>query len=484
MISLIAAFSVFLFNLRSTSAALSSSTTGLSNVNAPDWVQLVAGGISMDNQVMITSGMIEAYEEFVSSHPDWETSFTSQQTDLFLGSGVSSSFTSSSSHNVSEPLWFEQRLSHFNDGGVGDVSWKQRFWYSDYYYKPGGPVLLFDCGEGEGGSSWVDPRYDYLTTTLMKELGALGISLEHRYYGQSQPTSDLSTDNLRWLNVRESVADNAWLALNIVLPDFEGDIRAPATPWIIVGGSYPGAKSAILKVTYPSVFFGNVALAPVLIRQKLPEQCSLLLVAFTDAVDAVLGALDNESLRLELFRTFGVSNSLTNTDFAFALSAPVRTWQSASGKGKSNGDWDPKNGKYGEAIDSLCGVLAASVANEPSTPFEPHNDLDAFVLQALTAFQASDLRTTDMSPFALFRIFNAYRGFFNDKASSFGAGDNSNLLKNDYSSFAERVSLDQWSSRSWPWQYCSEFGFFFTTPPQNQPSIISRAINQEYWQNR
>ena len=38
---------------------------------------------------------------------------------------------------------------------------------------------------------------------------ALLMSLEHRYYGESQPFADWSTDNLKWLTAWEALADIA-----------------------------------------------------------------------------------------------------------------------------------------------------------------------------------------------------------------------------------------------------------------------------------
>jgi hypothetical protein len=37
-------------------------------------------------------------------------------------------------------------------------------------------------------------------------------SLEHRYYGKSHATSNLSTDSLRFLSTEQSLADHAYFA--------------------------------------------------------------------------------------------------------------------------------------------------------------------------------------------------------------------------------------------------------------------------------
>jgi len=69
--------------------------------------------------------------------------------------------------------------------------------------------------------------------------------LEHRFYGQSVPKNDLSTDNLRFLSVEQALAD-----LNRFSEEYKKTLTTKKNPWIAVGGSYPGALSA----WYRSVF--------------------------------------------------------------------------------------------------------------------------------------------------------------------------------------------------------------------------------------
>ena len=45
--------------------------------------------------------------------------------------------------------------------------------------------------------------------TLAEKHGALMVAVEHRFYGESQPTADMSTDNLRFLTSEQGLADLA-----------------------------------------------------------------------------------------------------------------------------------------------------------------------------------------------------------------------------------------------------------------------------------
>lgn len=88
---------------------------------------------------------------------------------------------------------FSQPLDHSEHIGF---PFNQRYWVSDRYYKPGGPVIVLDSGESSGTE-----RLPYLQQGIVDILtnatGGLGIILEHRYYGASIPVQNFSTDSLR-----------------------------------------------------------------------------------------------------------------------------------------------------------------------------------------------------------------------------------------------------------------------------------------------
>ena len=70
---------------------------------------------------------------------------------------------------------------------------------------------------------------------------ALLISLEHRYYGDSQPFDDWSTPNLKYLTSQQALADIASFI------DAQNDSFNRKADWIVIGGSYPGALAAWFK---------------------------------------------------------------------------------------------------------------------------------------------------------------------------------------------------------------------------------------------
>lgn len=178
-------------------------------------------------------------------------------------------------------------------------TFRNRFWVVDAYYRPGGPVFTFDTGEAEDGYAF----RGYLTSNAsffnqyLREFGGLGVLWEHRYYGESFPFAevggeggrrrvDLNTTSgeLRWLTTEQALEDfrvfaggfrwriggagaqrgggdsrgrrapGGWNGRGRVL-----DLRPGKTPWVHIGGSYPGMRAALLRSRYPSTIFAAYA---------------------------------------------------------------------------------------------------------------------------------------------------------------------------------------------------------------------------------
>lgn len=83
---------------------------------------------------------------------------------------------------------------------------------------------------------------------LGSKVGANLLTLEHRYYGDSQPFEEdaWSYENLEWLNTTQALADIAHF-IDTRNSEFGGDHQ-----WVVIGGSYPGALSAWFKSVYPN----------------------------------------------------------------------------------------------------------------------------------------------------------------------------------------------------------------------------------------
>ena len=120
--------------------------------------------------------------------------------------------------------------------------WRQRYWYNDDYWDPvDGPIFLYLCGE------WTcsPPSVNGTAFSLGAKLKAKLVALEHRYYGDSQPTETWSYEDLKLLSAPQALADAAHFIKNTW--------NDRQRKWVVIGGSYPGALSAWFKSQYPDL---------------------------------------------------------------------------------------------------------------------------------------------------------------------------------------------------------------------------------------
>jgi hypothetical protein len=79
--------------------------------------------------------------------------------------------------------WFDQLLDHNNEAST--TTWKQRVTVYDQYFDAShGTAILYICGEwtcdGLGSATFA--------LTLAQRYRGIVFALEHRFYGESQPT--------------------------------------------------------------------------------------------------------------------------------------------------------------------------------------------------------------------------------------------------------------------------------------------------------
>ncbi|KAI5308566.1 hypothetical protein KEM55_005396 [Ascosphaera atra] len=144
-------------------------------------------------------------------------------------------------------------VDHFHNESMyephSNETFKLHYWINTEHYKPGGPVIVIASGEA-GGDGRVPFLQDGIAGILTKGTHGIGVVLEHRYYGQSWPTKDLSTKSLRFLTTDQALADTAYFAQHATFKGLEDhNLTAANTPWIIYGGSYAGGFAVCIPLT-------------------------------------------------------------------------------------------------------------------------------------------------------------------------------------------------------------------------------------------
>ncbi|KAF2711862.1 peptidase S28 [Pleomassaria siparia CBS 279.74] len=374
-------------------------------------------------------------------------------------------------YNLSVPVDFfhnETRYEpHSND------TFNLRYWFDASNYKPGGPVFVLLGGETSG----VD-RLPFLQKGIVAQVaqatGGIGVILEHRYYGTSFPTIDISTENLRFLSTEQALAEIDFFARNVQFEGLDQDLTAPNTPWIVYGGSYAGAQAAFTRVVYPETFWGAISSSGVTkaiydyweyfepTRQFAPPDCVSGTQLLVDVVDKIITVKNNTANISKLKNTFGLGGITDNRDFANVLTGGIYGLQGTN--------WDPTQNS--PDFFYYCGNISSpTVVNTPVEPLRAN----VTELLAYAGYENDTLAENT--------LLNAISYF---GVTSVAAWNASGTSQDAYfttldADFYARDDIAQQVWRSWDYQVCTEWGYIQTgdTPADIKP-LISRTLDLEY----
>ncbi|KAJ5537733.1 Serine peptidase family S28 [Penicillium frequentans] len=153
-------------------------------------------------------------------------------------------------------------IDHTNSS-VG--TYKNRYWVQEEYYQQGGPVFIYDVGEStaESAAKVQLGNSTSMFVEMLAENGAMGIVWEHRYYGKSLPYNvnvDTPPEHFAYLNNEQALADIPFFAQNFTRENYnETDLTPSGSPWVMIGGSYSGMRSAFSRSKYPDTIFASFA---------------------------------------------------------------------------------------------------------------------------------------------------------------------------------------------------------------------------------
>ncbi|CAO1346011.1 unnamed protein product [Diamesa serratosioi] len=158
-----------------------------------------------------------------------------------------------------EEKWIVQRLNNFDP--QDNRTWQMRYFENNNYLKNGGPVLIFVGGEwtASKGSLQTGHMHD-----MARDLNGTMFYTEHRFYGKSKPTSDVTVANLRFLGMDQALADLANFIVQ--MKDSIPEIRNSGV--ILVGGSYSATMVTFFMQKYPHLASGAWSSSAPLNAQK------------------------------------------------------------------------------------------------------------------------------------------------------------------------------------------------------------------------
>ena len=305
----------------------------------------------------------------------------------------------------------------------------------------------------------------------MKQFNGVGVVLENRYYGTSCPFNTSSTDELLYLTTEQVIADFDLFARKVTLPGVT-DINAPNTPWILYGGSYPGALSAFTKKKYADTFHGAISSSGTIhaqleypqwynpIQLLAPRDCVASINDIVDKMDSLVKSKNNAAIQ-QLKELFGLSALEDIRDFAQTIAFPIGgpfiyptfTWQEIN--------WNPERG-HKDFFDFCRNVTDISA---------PANNTEA---DSKLAKYTNGQSWKNLGNYAAYikRVVLPLcpSGQYNS-ADCFGTQNQTHWADttNNY-------------VRSYLYSTCTEMGAYQAAQPYGQKSLISRVIDKDYTQ--
>ncbi|KAG8957488.1 hypothetical protein FRC03_010085, partial [Tulasnella sp. 419] len=245
-------------------------------------------------------------------------------------------------NNTGQPpnheYYFDQRLDHFNPT---QSTFKQRYFFSDEYWGGEGyPIIFTTSGQNAADTLWQHFTGNSIIRTLMAEFKAAGVILEHRYYGSSSPHDILSSENLKYLTLDQSMEDIRYFLHKVRLPwaasAYVESSNPHSVPWIHIGCGYSGLLAAYIQQDYPSLFAASWASsAPVQadlnfweyyspLEDGMPKNCSSDAGEAISYIDSVIESGDTTNITA-MKTKFGMQD-VENDDFVASIVRVFWTW--------------------------------------------------------------------------------------------------------------------------------------------------------------
>ncbi|XP_055693685.1 putative serine protease K12H4.7 [Lutzomyia longipalpis] len=323
--------------------------------------------------------------------------------------------------------WIEQQLDNFDE--YNNATFQMRYLANDEFYQPGGPLFIYVGGEWSVSPGWILGGHMF---DMAREMNGYMFYTEHRYYGQTRPTEDLSFANLQYLHVNQALADLAHF-IRTMKQEIPG---ASSSGVILVGASYSATMVTWFRQRYPELVNGAwSSSAPLYAKADFVEYFetvgqSIRIVSGDDCYNTIEGAF----LEMERLVEIGDFETLSNKMY---LSPPLTN--------------NPDDIMY--FFNSLSGLLAGVVQ------YHWPGDIE----RSCEVIMSGE---TDIDGFAEYT------------RQRYGGSWSSN-----YASFVDYYRYTGWTSgimRQWLFQTCNEYGWYQTSGSPDQPFGSSFPIEFYY----
>ncbi|XP_026500280.2 putative serine protease K12H4.7 [Vanessa tameamea] len=333
-------------------------------------------------------------------------------------------------HDLPPKQWFKQKLDHFS--ATDTRIWKQRYFVNESFYdfNNPGPVFLMIGGEGPADARWMVKGAWIEYAKIFK---AMCIQLEHRYYGESHPTKDISTKNLQYLSSQQALADLAYF-INKMNDKYKFNKQVK---WVAFGGSYPGSLAAWLRLKYPHLVHASISSSGPLLAK----------VNFMEYYQVVVNALREKTGGDECVTQLKLAHQQIKSMMKTDPETVEKEFRVCKPFSKASKD-DIKN-FYNSIADDFADLVQYNEDNRISADMRYKNLTINTVCQMIT----------EPSGKPAYRKLAAFNSIILEKS-------NQTCLDYSYDNMIEELRNVTWGSegaRQWMYQTCTEFGFYQTS---------------------
>lgn len=366
-----------------------------------------------------------------------------------------------SNSSNSEESFFSQRVDHFDRNNIRQFN--QRYFVNDNYWNRNNNRLhavVFLCVGGEGPALDISVLENSVHCSDMvqlgKSVGALLVALEHRYYGVSIPTEDFSTENLKWLNTEQALADIASFHMFIT----EQYSLSATNKWVTWGGSYPGMLSALARYKYPHLIHAAISSsAPLQASVEMVEYNAIVaesiantlvggskecLSVITDAHKAVADISQSFAGRRFLEEAFGLCSS--ERDFPLEN---IRNLELFAGDGVIALNVQENDPACTEPYCNIAKICTALLEEYSGTP-----------IQRIAQFAQTQTQTQTQLPKKKQLIHKARRHLRQRQDNN--NNQTSSCREVSYDNLIRQLANVSNPDRTWLYQTCSQWGFYQT----------------------
>lgn len=367
-----------------------------------------------------------------------------------------------------EDLWFTQQLDHFDP--TNNLTWQQvknetnlllsddstlfffffivyqRYYVNDKFYVKNGPVFLMIGGEGEATAKWM---HEGAWIQYAKQFQALCFQLEHRYYGKSHPTKDLSVRNLHYLNSEQALADLAYF-ISSMNEKYE---LSPETKWVAFGGSYPGSLAAWLRERYGHLVHASISSSgPLLAKIDFTEYNDVVTASLATYSQDCVASVKSAFNQVEVLLKHMIGQKSLNEKFK--LCDPVEH--------SVDNNLDIAS-LFENLADNFAGVVQYNKDNSPHA---------TVTIDDLCEIMVNDTLGAPVTRLAAVNTLML-------------AKNNETCLDYKYDKMLTQMSNISWDAeaseggRQWFYQTCTEFGFYQTS--ETNDALFGNRFPVEYF---